>query len=76
MLTNSCKPGWIVYEPFAGSGSTLIAAESLGSICYGVELSPNYCDVILTRWETATGKTATLLSRETGDVSGQEAAVA
>jgi len=47
-----------VYDPFLGSGTTLIAAEQEGRICYGMEISPTYCDVILTRWEIATGKTA------------------
>jgi DNA modification methylase len=49
-----------VYDPFLGSGTTLVAAESTERICYGLELSPAYCDVIVKRWETLTGKTATL----------------
>jgi hypothetical protein len=49
-----------VYEPFCGSGTTLIAAEQLNRKCYGMEISPQYCDVIVKRWETLTGKTATL----------------
>ena len=49
-----------VYEPFCGSGTTLIAAEQLGRKCYGMEISPAYCDVIVKRWETLTGKKATL----------------
>jgi DNA modification methylase len=49
-----------VYEPFCGSGTTLIAAEQLGRKCYGMEISPQYCDVIVNRWETLTGKKATL----------------
>jgi len=49
-----------VYDPFLGSGTTLIAAESLGRTCYGIEISPKYCDVILQRWENATGKKAVL----------------
>lgn len=47
-----------VYEPFCGSGTTLIAAEQLGRKCYGMEISPAYCDVIVKRWETLTGKKA------------------
>ena len=47
-----------VYEPFCGSGTTLIAAEQLGRKCYGIEISPAYCDVIVERWETLTGKKA------------------
>lgn len=49
-----------VYDPFLGSGTTLIAAEQLGRRCYGMEISPAYCDVIVKRWEQATGKKATL----------------
>jgi DNA modification methylase len=49
----------VVYEPFCGSGTTLIAAEQLGRKCYGMEISPQYCDVIVKRWETLTGKKAT-----------------
>jgi site-specific DNA-methyltransferase (adenine-specific) len=55
--------GWtsgLIYDPFLGSGTTLIAAEQLGRKCYGMELSPAYCDVIINRWETLTGKKATL----------------
>jgi DNA modification methylase len=47
-----------VYEPFCGSGTTLIASEQLGRKCYGMEISPAYCDVIVKRWETLTGKKA------------------
>jgi DNA modification methylase len=49
----------VVYDPFLGSGTTLIAAEQLGRKCYGMEISPAYCDVIVKRWETLTGKKAT-----------------
>lgn len=55
--------GWsvgLVFDPFLGSGTTLIAAEQLGRKCYGMEISPAYCDVIVQRWEKLTGKTATL----------------
>ena len=50
--------GDAVYDPFMGSGSTLIAAEKTGRNGYGIEISPAYCDVIVTRWETATGQKA------------------
>lgn len=49
-----------VYDPFLGSGSTLIAAEKTGRKCYGMELDPKYCDVIVKRWEDFTGKKAEL----------------
>jgi DNA modification methylase len=54
----NCWPGDI-YEPFCGSGTTLIAAEQLNRTCYGMEISPAYCDVIVKRWETLTGEKAT-----------------
>ena len=47
-----------VYEPFGGSGTTLIAAEQSGRVCFLMELSARYCDVILTRWENLTGEKA------------------
>ena len=55
--------GDTVYEPFCGSGTTLIAAEQLGRKCYGMEISPQYCDVIVKRWENLTGKKAVLENR-------------
>ena len=48
-----------VADPFLGSGTTLIAAEQLGRKCYGMEIDPKYCDVIVKRWEDFTGQTAT-----------------
>jgi DNA modification methylase len=48
--------GEICYEPFCGSGSQLIACEQLGRICYGMEISPQYCEVICQRWEKLTGQ--------------------
>ena len=47
-----------VLDMFCGSGSTLIAAEQLGRTCYGMEISPQYVDVTVKRWEMFTGKTA------------------
>lgn len=52
------KKTGIVFEPFGGSGSTLIACEKTGRKCYMMELDEHYCDVILTRWEKYTGKQA------------------
>ena len=49
----------IVLDPFLGSGTTLIAAEQLGRRCYGLEIEPRYCDVIVKRWEQFTGRKAT-----------------
>ncbi len=59
-IENSTKSNGLVFEPCGGSGTTLIAAEQLGRKCYGMEISPAYCDVIVKRWETLTGKKATL----------------
>ncbi len=59
-IKSSTQDGGLLVEPFLGSGSTLIAAEQLGRRCYGMEISPAYCDVIVQRWEKLTGKTATL----------------
>jgi 16S rRNA G966 N2-methylase RsmD len=47
-----------VLDAFLGSGSTLIACEKLGRKCYGMELDPHYCDVIIKRWEDYTGRKA------------------
>lgn len=49
-INNSSKPGEIVLDSFAGSGSTLIAAEQTNRKCYSIELDPKYADVIITRW--------------------------
>ncbi len=49
-----------IYDGFLGSGSTLIACEKTNRTCYGMELDPKYCDVILARWEKFTGKNAVL----------------
>jgi DNA modification methylase len=49
----------ILYDPFLGSGTTIIAAEQLGRRCYGLEIDPTYCDVIVARWERLTGRKAT-----------------
>jgi len=58
----SSKRGDLVLDPFLGSGSTLIACEKTGRYCYGMELDPHYCDVIIKRWEEYTGKTAEVVS--------------
>jgi DNA modification methylase len=56
------KPGDCLYEPFSGSGTTIIAAEQTGRRCYAMELSPPYVDVAVRRWQQFTGKSATLES--------------
>jgi DNA modification methylase len=59
MLNNS-SPGQAVYEPFSGSGTSIISAETCGRHCYAVELDPAYVDVAVLRWQGFTGKAAVL----------------
>ena len=59
-ILNHTRKGDIVYEPFAGSGSQFIAAHQLSRKCYGLEIEPKYCDVIVSRWEKFTGGKAKL----------------
>ena len=58
LLSAHSRTDDLVADPFLGSGTTLIAAEQLGRKCYGMEISPAYCDVIVKRWEMLTGKKA------------------
>lgn len=57
-IKDCTKRGHIILDPFAGSGTTLIAAEKTGRIARCIELDPKYCDVIIERWEKLTGKDA------------------
>jgi len=57
-IVNNSRPGQLIYDPFLGSGTSLIAAEMTGRVCCGLEISPAYVDVILRRWQTFTGRTA------------------
>lgn len=57
-IVSSSKPGDVVLEPFAGTGSTLIAAETCGRACYTMDLSPLYVDVTVRRWQALTGGVA------------------
>jgi DNA modification methylase len=59
-IQNNSSPGQDVYEPFLGSGTTLIAAETTGRVCLAVELDPLYVDVAVRRWQAFTGGKATL----------------
>ena len=52
------RPGKVCYEPFAGSGTQFIAAERLGRRCFGLEISPRYCDVIIRRFIAFAGQGA------------------
>ena len=59
-MENNSSPGQAVYEPFCGSGTTIIAAEMGGRACHAVELSPAYVDVAVRRWQDFTGQQAVL----------------
>ena len=59
-IENNSSPGQAVYDPFVGSGTTIIAAEMTGRACYAIEISPAYCDTTILRWQNFTGQTATL----------------
>jgi len=61
-IKNSSKKGDIVYEPFSGSGSTMLACESLGRICFAMELDPKFMAVTIQRWADATGREPKLCS--------------
>lgn len=63
-IQNSSMTNCIIYEPFAGSGSTLIACEQTGRICYAVELDEKYCDVIVKRYIEAVGEDDVFLLRD------------
>jgi DNA modification methylase len=58
VLTTFSDPGDLIYEPFCGSGTQIVAAERVGRRCFAMELDPIYCDVAVRRWEMATGRTA------------------
>ena len=75
MLNNS-SPGQAVYEPFCGSGTSIIAAEMIGRICHAIEIEPGYVDVAIERWQAFTGKCAVLEGdgRSFADVAAERAA--
>jgi DNA modification methylase len=70
-IENNSSPGQAVYEPFSGSGTTIIAAEITGRSCHAIELLPQYVDVAVERWQAFTGETARL---ECGDKSFEDVA--
>ena len=59
-IENNSSPGQAIYEPFCGSGTTIIAAEITGRACHAIELMPQYVDVAIERWQAFTGDTARL----------------
>jgi DNA modification methylase len=59
-IENNSSPGQAVYEPFSGSGTTIIAAEMTGRVAHAIEIAPQYADMAVKRWQDFTGKQATL----------------
>ena len=59
-IENNSSPGQAVYEPFSGSGTTIIAAEMSGRTCHAIELNPAYVDMAVLRWQQFTGEHAIL----------------
>jgi DNA modification methylase len=59
-IENNSSPGQAIYEPFSGSGTTIIAAEITGRVCHAIELLGQYVDVAIQRWQSFTGQSATL----------------
>jgi len=59
-IVNNSAPGDVIYDPFLGSGTTLIAAELTGRVCVAMEIDPRYCDVTIERWQRLTGLAAIL----------------
>lgn len=59
-IENNSSPGQAVYDPFVGSGTTIIAAEMAGRACHAIEIDPVYVDVAITRWQNFTGVQATM----------------
>jgi DNA modification methylase len=70
-IQNNSKPNDYIYDPFGGSGTTLMACEKLGRKCLMMEISPLYVDVIIKRWQEFSGKKATL---ETNGLSFEDIA--
>ena len=63
-ILNNSAPGDAIYEPFSGSGTTIIAAEMTGRRCLAMEIDPAYCDVAVQRWQELTGRQAVLESED------------
>lgn len=74
-IENNSSPGHAIYEPFSGSGTTIIACEMTGRTCHAIELEPAYVDVGVLRWQAFTGKHAVLESdgRTFTEVMGERA---
>jgi DNA modification methylase len=59
-IINNSSPGQSVYDPFCGSGTSIIAAEMTHRVCYGIEIDPAFVDVAVRRWQDFTGAAAVL----------------
>lgn len=64
--------GKTVYEPFCGTGTTMISCEKNRKVCYGVEMDPLYCDTIVKRYAMVTGKTDIALIRNGAEIPVEE----
>ena len=75
---NSSKAGDIVVDLFGGAGSTLLGCEVTGRICLTTELDPKYTDVVITRWQDFTQRTAVLEGdgRTFAEIQAERAVVA
>jgi hypothetical protein len=67
-IENNSQPGDAVYDPYVGSGTTIIAAEMTGRKCLAIEVSPSYCDVAILRWQDFAEEEATLDGRTFAEV--------
>jgi DNA modification methylase len=70
-IENNSSPGQAVYDPFVGSGTTIIAAEITGRACYAIEVNPAYVDVTIQRWQNFTGHKATLDGRTFDEIAAE-----
>jgi DNA modification methylase len=61
-IRNHLRPGEAVYDPFVGSGTSIVAAETLGRRCYGMEIDPRYVQLTVERWQALTGETVERVS--------------
>lgn len=64
-IENNSSPGQVVYEPFSGSGTTIVAAETTGRSCFAMEIFPAYVDLAVRRWQNFSGKKA--INETTGE---------
>jgi DNA modification methylase len=64
LIKDGSQADMIIYDPFLGSGSTLIACEQTGRICYGCEIDPHYCDIVVSRFEKYTDTKAIRLNKD------------